>query len=126
MLKKDKKINIGFTIFLIILTILAIYTIAPFFTPIVWSMIAIIVFYPLHKKLSHILKSENLSSLIITILILLIVVIPFSVFGVLIIEQGIYLVQNASALLMSLDQQKVYLISKKLPIIGKHIPTTNF
>jgi len=50
MLKKDKKINIGFTIFLIILIILAIYTIAPFFTPIVWSMIAIIVFYPLHKK----------------------------------------------------------------------------
>jgi Predicted permease len=126
MLKKDKKINISFTVFLIILIILAIYTIAPFFTPIVWSMIAIIVFYPLHKKLSHILKSENLSSLIITILILLIVVIPFSVFGVLIIEQGIYLVQNASALLMSLDQQKVYLISKKLPIIGKHITYYKF
>mgnify|MGYP001626144188 FL=1 len=126
MLKKDKTLSIGFTIFLISLLLLALYTLSPFFTPIVWSIIAIITFYPLHQRLSKALKSENLSSFIVTLLILLIVVIPFSVFGVLIIEQGIYLVQNASAFVMSLDQQKVYLISKKIPIIGKHITYYKF
>jgi predicted PurR-regulated permease PerM len=126
MLKKDKALNIGFTVFLISLVFLAFYTIKPFFTPILWSVIAIITFYPAHQKLSKSLKSENLSAFIITAFILLIIIIPFSTLGVVLIQQGINLVQNLNAFIFSLDQQKFYLISKKLPIIGKHITYYKF
>ncbi len=125
-MKKDKVFNIGFLIFLIFLILLSLYTLRPFFTALTWSIIATIVFYPAHNKLSNILKSENLSSFIITVLILLIIIIPFSVFGVIVIQQGMYLIQNASAFVMSLDQNKIYLMSKKLPIIGKHITYYKF
>lgn len=48
----------------------------PFFTPIAWAAILVIVFYPLYEKLHRIIKSPNLTSLIACILIFLIIIGP--------------------------------------------------
>ncbi len=125
-MKKDKIFNLSFVIFLLLLIVLAVYILLPFLTSIIWAIISVILFYPFHKKLSSIIKSENLSAFIIVLFILLLVILPVSIFGVILVEQGIVLVQNISSFLMSLDQNKVYLMSKKIPIVGKHITYYKF
>lgn len=125
-MKKDRIFNIAFIIFLIFLIFLAFYILTPFITPLIWSIIAVIIFYPIHIKLVNIIKSENLSSFIITMFILVLIILPVSIFGVLLVEQGMILIQNVSAFLMNLNQDKIYIISKHIPIVGKHITYYKF
>jgi predicted PurR-regulated permease PerM len=62
---------------LVFLIIYACYKIFnPFLLPVVWGIIIAIALYPLHNKLTRVVKKPSLSSLIITLIFLAIIIIP--------------------------------------------------
>jgi predicted PurR-regulated permease PerM len=72
-----------FLIFILFLTFLSIYLLyeilSPFLSSIVWAILLAMVFYPLFKKLQHLLKKKAiLSALIMTLLVLVVIVLPFT------------------------------------------------
>jgi predicted PurR-regulated permease PerM len=72
-----------FLIFILFLTFLSIYLLyqilSPFLSSIIWAILLAIIFYPLFQKLQHLLKKRDfLSALIMTLLVLIIIVLPFA------------------------------------------------
>ena len=72
-----------FLIFILFLTFLSIYLLyqilSPFLSSIIWAILLAMVFYPLFQKLQRLLKKrEFLSALIMTLLVLIIIVLPFT------------------------------------------------
>jgi len=72
-----------FLIFALFLTFLSIYflykILSPFLPSIIWAVLLAMVFYPLFQKLQRVLKKrEFLSALIMTLLVLIIIVLPFT------------------------------------------------
>ena len=72
-----------FLIFILFLTFLSIYLLykssPPFSTSIVWAILLAMVLYPVYKKLRGLLKQrEVLSALIMTLLVLVVIVLPFT------------------------------------------------
>jgi predicted PurR-regulated permease PerM len=72
-----------FLIFALFLTFLSIYflykILSPFLPSIIWAVLLAMVFYPLFQKLQRLLKKrEFLSALIMTLLVLIIIVLPFT------------------------------------------------
>ena len=72
-----------FLIFILFLTVVSIYLLyqilLPFLSSIIWAMLLAMIFYPLFQKLQRLLKKkEFLCALIMTFLVLLIIVLPFT------------------------------------------------
>jgi predicted PurR-regulated permease PerM len=72
-----------FLIFILFLTFLSIYLLyqilAPFLSSIIWAILLAMIFYPLFQKLQRLLKKkEFLSALIMTLLVLIVIVLPFT------------------------------------------------
>ncbi len=72
-----------FLIFILFLTFLSIYLLyqilSPFLSPIIWAILLAMVFYPLFQKLQHLLrKREVLPAMMMTLLVLIIIVLPFT------------------------------------------------
>ncbi len=72
-----------FLIFILFLTFLSIYLLylilAPFLTSIIWAILLAIVFYPLFRKFQRLFgKKELLSALLMTLLVLIAIVLPFT------------------------------------------------
>lgn len=76
---KREHIFLIFIIFLAFLSIYLLYLIlAPFLLSIIWAILLAIVFYPLFRKLQHsLIKKEFLSALLMTLLVLVVIVLPF-------------------------------------------------
>jgi predicted PurR-regulated permease PerM len=77
---KKEHIFLGFALFFTLLSFYLLYQIlSPFLTSILWAVLLAMVFYPLFKKLLHLLKGRKiLSAIIMTLLVLAIIVLPFS------------------------------------------------
>jgi len=72
-----------FLIFILFLTFLSIYLLyqilSPFLSSIVWAILLAMVFYPLFRRLQVLLKKRAvLSALIMTLLVLVVIVLPFT------------------------------------------------
>lgn len=72
-----------FLIFIFFLTFLSIYLLyqilSPFLSPIIWAILITMVFYPLFQKLQRLLrKREVLSAMIMTLLVIIVIVLPFT------------------------------------------------
>jgi len=72
-----------FLIFILFLTFLSIYLLyqilLPFLSSIIWAILLAMVFYPLFQKLRRLLKKkEVLSAIVMTLLVLIVIVLPFS------------------------------------------------
>jgi len=77
-----KRENI-FLIFILFLTFLSIYLLyqilLPFLSSIIWAILLAMVFYPLFQKFQRLLKKKVvLSAIIMTMLVLIVIVLPFS------------------------------------------------
>ncbi len=99
-------------------TALVLIMLLPFLKPILWAIIFSLVLYPIHLKLSR--RVGNLASaLLLTLTVLLLAVIPFSLVLFFAIRQSIDLLQLA----ISLTQNSSYIDfikeALKHPIIGK-------
>jgi predicted PurR-regulated permease PerM len=84
--------NKATTVFLIVVAALLAYLsyqiIHPFLTAIAWAMILAIVFDPVHQRCRHIIKRENVSALVSTLLALLIAVLPLVLLGMAIAREA--------------------------------------
>jgi predicted PurR-regulated permease PerM len=72
-----------FLIFIFCLVFFSIYLLyqilSPFLTSIIWAILLSMVFYPLFQKLQRFLKKKNvLSAIIMTLFVLIVIVLPFS------------------------------------------------
>jgi len=72
-----------FLIFILFLTLLSIYLLyqilSPFLSSIIWAILLAMVFYPLFLKLQRFLKKkEVLAAIIMTLFVLIVIVLPFS------------------------------------------------
>jgi predicted PurR-regulated permease PerM len=72
-----------FLIFILFLTFLSIYLLyqilSPFLSSIIWAILLAMIFYPLFQKLQRLLKKRNvLSALIMTLLVFIVIVLPFT------------------------------------------------
>jgi len=72
-----------FLVFILFITFLSIYLLyqilSPFLSSIIWAILLAMIFYPLFQKLQNLLKKkEFLSAFIMTLLVFLIIVLPFT------------------------------------------------
>ncbi len=72
-----------FLIFILFLTFLSIYLLyqilSPFLSSIIWAILLAMIFYPLFQKLQRLLKKRDvLSALIMTLLVFIVIVLPFT------------------------------------------------
>ncbi len=77
-----------------VLIILSITLISPFFTTILGSVIITYIFYPVYKKLFIWTKSKNISSLIMSFLILLLLIIPAFIIANAVLKESVGLFYN--------------------------------
>jgi predicted PurR-regulated permease PerM len=77
---KREHIFLVFIFFLILLAFYWLYRIlSPFLTSILWAILLAIIFYPLFRRLQHLLKKrEVLGALTMTVLVTFVIVLPFS------------------------------------------------
>jgi len=71
-----------FVVFILFLTFLSLYLLyqilAPFLTSIIWGILLAMAFYPISRKLQHLLRKRRvLSAMIMTLLVLSVIVLPF-------------------------------------------------
>ncbi|MFN3814318.1 MAG: AI-2E family transporter [Aquificaceae bacterium] len=82
---------LGLTIFF---TLLMLIVLIPFLKPILWAIIFSLVFYPPHMKLSRIMRSNSLSALFITLIVLVLIVIPFFFLGIVTVHQSMEITRS--------------------------------
>lgn len=81
--------NVLFVIFLGLVTIGFVYLLKPFFYPIFWAAVMASLFYPVYKKINNKLKSNSTSSLLTISLVLIIIIIPVTLLGSLLVRETI-------------------------------------
>src|SRR3989344_2725448 len=88
----------------ILIIIIALVIIRPFFTTILGSMVIAYIFYPLYKRLEFLIKNKNLASLLISLLILFLLIFPILIIANSLIKESaglFYLIRN-----INLDVEK--------------------
>lgn len=81
---------------LAVITIGFLATIKVFAYPIFWAMVIAAIFYPVYRWLNKKIKHPDLSSTITLVTIFLVIVIPFSILGTLIVKQSFDLYSSVS------------------------------
>jgi predicted PurR-regulated permease PerM len=122
-----------FLIFILFLTFLSIYLLyqilAPFLSSIVWAILLAMVFYPLFKKLQRLLKKKTvLSALIMTMLVLIVIVLPFSLLMASLAGEVVNLYHQVEEMIKTGELQAYFEKIKDVPIfkwilarLGQHI-----
>lgn len=81
--------NYLFLILLAGITIAFLSTIKVFAYPIFWAMVIAAIFYPVYRWLNTKLKHPDLSSVLTLVTVFLVIVIPFSTLGTLVLKQSV-------------------------------------
>jgi predicted PurR-regulated permease PerM len=81
--------NIIFFSFLTLVTLLFLYLLKPFFTPIFWAAVTASIFKPLYQRIRLKLKRPNLCASLMLLLIILIIILPAAVIGSLLVSESI-------------------------------------
>ena len=122
-----------FLIFILFLTFLSIYLLyqilAPFLSSIIWAVLLAMVFYPLYQKLQRLLiKREVLSALIMTMLVLIVIVLPFSLLMASLASEVVDLYHQVEEMIKTGQLQAYFERMKEFPILkwilaglGQHI-----
>jgi predicted PurR-regulated permease PerM len=111
-----------FLIFILFLTFLSIYLLyqilSPFLTSIIWAILLAMVFYPLFQKLQRLLKKKEVfSALIMTLLVLIVIVLPFSLLLASLANEMVDVYHRVEELIKT-GQLQVYLERiKEIPIL---------
>jgi predicted PurR-regulated permease PerM len=125
-----------FLIFILFLTFLSIYLLyqilSPFLSSIIWAILLAMIFYPFFQKLQRVLrKSEVLSAILMTLLVLVIIVLPFSLLMASLASEVVDTYHHVEEMIKT-GQLQAYLEKiKEMPIfkwilgrLGEHIDFT--
>jgi predicted PurR-regulated permease PerM len=88
--------NIIFFIILGLVTLLFLYILKPFFTPIFWAAVIASIFTSLYQRLNKKLNRPNLSASLMLLLIVLIIILPAAIIGSLLISESIQIYNSIS------------------------------
>lgn len=111
-----------FFIFILFLTFLSMYLLyqilSPFLTSIIWAILLALIFFPLFKKLQRLLKNKGvLSALIMTLFVLSVIVLPFSLLMASLAVEVVDVYHQAQEM-METGQVQTYLEKgRELPIL---------
>lgn len=106
-IKKNNYTGIFFGLLILLIVVLSFIVVSPFITAILAGIILSYIFYPVYSKLNNKIKRKNLSSLIVTILVILILTVP------------LYFVINA----VSREAYTTYILTKQKVSSGTLITT---
>ena len=95
----------------------SLFILFPFVTPILWAVVLGMVIYPAHERLEKVIKNENLSALIMTCVVFLFLVIPFSVASVVLVQQLIDLSQRIILQLNEHSYRDILRAIRELPFV---------
>jgi predicted PurR-regulated permease PerM len=122
-----------FLIFILFLTFLSIYLLyqilSPFLSSIVWAILLAMVFYPLFQKLQRLLKQRGiLSALIMTLLVLVVIVLPFTLLMASLASEVVSLYHQVEEIIKTGQLQAYFEKIKEVPLLkwilarlGQHI-----
>ena len=116
---KREHIFLVFILFLTFLSIYLLYTIlSPFLSSIIWAILLAMIFYPLFKKLQRLLKKkEFLSALIMTLLVLIIIVLPFTLLMISLASEVVDVYHRVEEMIKTGQLQAYLERMKELPIL---------
>lgn len=116
---KREHIFLIFILFLTFLSIYLLYTIlSPFLSSIIWAILLAMIFYPLFKKLQRLLKKkEFLSALIMTLLVLIIIVLPFTLLMISLASEVVDVYHRVEEMIKTGQLQAYLERMKGLPIL---------
>ena len=116
---KREHIFLVFILFLTFLSIYLLYTIlSPFLSSIIWAILLAMIFYPLFKKLQRLLKKkEFLSALIMTLLVLIIIVLPFTLLMISLASEVVDVYHRVEEMIKTGQLQAYLERMKGLPIL---------
>jgi predicted PurR-regulated permease PerM len=112
-----------FLIFILFLTFFSIYLLyeilSPFLSSIIWAVLLAIVFYPLFKKLQHLLKKRGgLSALIMTLLVLTVIVLPSTLLMASLASDAINIYHQVEEMIKTGQLQGYFERIKEIPILN--------
>ena len=122
-----------FLIFILFLTFLSIYLLylilSPFLSSIVWAVLLAIVFYPLFKKSQRLFKKMKvLSALLMTLLVLIVIVLPFTLLMISLASDVVDIYHQVEEMIKTGQLQAYFEKIKEIPILksileglGQHI-----
>ena len=122
-----------FLIFILFLTFFSIYLLyqilSPFLSSIIWATLLAIVFYPLFQKLQALLKKkEVLSALLMTLLVLIVIVLPFTLLMASLASDAVDIYHQVEEMIKTGQLQAYFERIKEIPIfkwilagLGQHI-----
>lgn len=113
-----------FLIFILFLTFFSIYLLyeilSPFLSSIIWAVLLVIVFFPLFQKLQHLLKKKGiLSALIMTLLVLTVIVLPFTLLMASLANDAINVYQQVEEMIKTGQLQGYFERVKEIPILNR-------
>jgi predicted PurR-regulated permease PerM len=113
-----------FLIFIIFLTFFSIYLLyeilSPFLSSIIWAVLLVIVFFPLFQKLQHLLKKRGvLSALIMTLLVLTVIVLPFTLLMASLASDAINVDHQVEEMIKTGQLQGYFERVKEIPILNR-------
>ncbi len=112
-------LTVAFLIFCSLLLYLLGVMFAPFFTPIMWALILVKLFYPMYQRMTFALHGRStLSAVFSTISVTLLAVLPFAYLLFLVISETIHAYQNAVAWVQADGLSRLPEQIARLPIIG--------
>jgi predicted PurR-regulated permease PerM len=106
-----KNSNISFFAILVLVTILFLYLLWPFFFPIFWAAVIAGVFEPLYNRINEKLRRPNLSTVILFLIIALIILLPAGIVGTLVFNESVQLYQALSPDTKHMDRNFQHLIN---------------
>jgi predicted PurR-regulated permease PerM len=116
---KREHIFLIFILFLASLSIYLLYQIlSPFLSSIVWAILLAMVLYPVYKKLRNLLrKREILSALIMTLLVLVVIVLPFTLLMVSLASDVVNFYHQVEEMIKTGQLQAYFERVKEVPIL---------
>ncbi|WP_457600117.1 AI-2E family transporter [Hydrogenivirga sp.] len=126
-----ERIYFFFFITLVLFFIFAAFQmLIPFAVPILWAVVIGIVLYPLHSYLQRFVKSRTLSALLMSSIVFLFMIVPFSVLSVLVMQQLIDATQRLMVYLQSHSYKELMDSLQAHPLASEYMsklaPATEF
>ena len=110
--------------FLLLITgfiLLSLLMLLPFAVPIMWAIVIGIVLYPVYSYIERVVKSRSLSALIMSAVVFIFMIVPFSVLSVLVLQQLVDLTQKVVLYLQSHSYTELLHAFKELPVVKGNI-----
>jgi predicted PurR-regulated permease PerM len=97
--------NILFISLLGLVTLVFLYLLKPFFTPLFWAAVIAGIFKPLHERLHARLKRSNLTATLMLFIIILIIILPAAVIASILVSESMQIYDAISTNTSSIEQK---------------------